>query len=232
MMKNLIPAILGPMLVAYGPVDVHPVRGTQRELVLAVAASRSEIVPEVWRDVVLDRLVDRVRTVMVTWEPAPKQLATSDLAEVARDIAEAALDRGSSNASDDAAVLMALSYWEGARWAAYVDDGRCNDRAWRASPEGIETMRRWGDCDGSRAHSLWQIHPVDDPSAPLGLSCSSRIVDGSRLGAARCALAIAEASMNAYGNLAGYTGEDPYGFHPKADKRLEWARQAAAAVTW
>jgi len=38
--------------------------------------------------------------------------------------------------------------------------------------------------------------------------------------------------MNAYGNLAGYTGEDPYGFHPKADKRLEWARQAAAAVTW
>jgi len=136
MMKNLIPAILGPMLVAYGPVDVHPVRGTQRELVLAVAASRSEIVPEVWRDVVLDRLVDRVRTVMVTWEPAPKQLATSDLAEVARDIAEAALDRGSSNASDDAAVLMALSYWEGARWAAYVDDGRCNDRASRPCAAG------------------------------------------------------------------------------------------------
>jgi hypothetical protein len=34
--------------------------------------------------------------------------------------------------------------------------------------------------------------------------------------------------MDAYGSLAGYTGENPYGAHPAADKRLAFARKLAA----
>jgi hypothetical protein len=122
-------------------------------------------------------------------------------------------------------LLAALGYWEGARYAAYVDDGRCDDKAWRNDPVNSRMVHLGGNCDNGHAMSLWQIHPIVDQASSLHALCSPEIVSGSRLGAARCALALARMSMASYGNLVGYTGE-PIWDHTKADKRLDFAQTA------
>jgi hypothetical protein len=122
-------------------------------------------------------------------------------------------------------LLAALGYFEGARYAAYVDEYKCQDDAWRASPEGIALMHRGGDCDHKHAHSMFQIHPVEDKDSPLYALCNAAVVDSGRLPAARCALAIAGRSMKSTGDLSNYTGEF-WGEHPKADLRLDFATRA------
>jgi hypothetical protein len=189
-------------------------------------------------------LHDHVLNVMTSWPKGSKKLATAPLEEIASDIAAAILiepstveastgkacstvhgsDRcfwGEGLNSDEAkgTLMAALGYWEGSRFAAYVDDGLCNNKAWRKTSEGVATMKLGGSCDGGYAHSIWQIHTIE------GSVCSRELVDGSRFGAARCALELARKSIVARGNLSWYTGESAY-HHPKADERLEWARKA------
>lgn len=156
------------------------------------------------------------------WTHAVPQLPTADYGDIASDIAFATLGdpRG-------AGLLAGLGYWEGARYAAYVDDLRCNDPEWRASPEGIRLMHIGGNCDNGHAYTIWQIHPLGDPSSPLYPLCNKERITGSRLDAAKCALALAKSSLAANGTLSGYTGE--WGFeHPKADVRLEFVDHALA----
>lgn len=124
-----------------------------------------------------------------------------------------------------AVLLAALGYWEGARYAAYVDEGECNDDAWRATEEGQHLMHRGGDCDHKQAHSLWQIHPVTDTASSTYTLCNVAAVGGSRLGAARCALELARRSLKVNGSLYAYTGEFPFE-HPASDKRLDFATRA------
>ena len=124
-------------------------------------------------------------------------------------------------------LLAALGYFEGARYAAYVDEGKCNDDAWRATPEGAHLMHMGGDCDHKHAHSLFQIHPVEDKDSPLYELCNATAVDSGRLPAARCALAIAGRSLKHTGDLSDYTGEF-WGEHPKATQRLDFAAHALA----
>jgi hypothetical protein len=159
--------------------------------------------------------------VMGSWAHAVKDLPTADYHDVATDIASVV------DHHEDGVLLAALGYWEGARYAAYVDDGRCNDPAWRTSAEGRWFMVRWGDCDGGNAHSLWQIHPIIDPSSRLYASCSLQAISDRR-GAARCALEIARASMTASSNLCGYTGEFEEIGCPKAEQRLTFTLEALA----
>jgi hypothetical protein len=158
--------------------------------------------------------------IMNSWTPASKSVPTVDYRDVANSIANV------TESPDDADLLAAIGYWEGARYAAYVDDGSCNNPAWRKTPEGVRLMHIGGDCDHSHAHSLWQIHPVEDKDAPTYKFCSLAAIE-SREGAAKCALEIAHRSLNGTGTLAWYTGEWD-GPHPKADERLEFAKRARA----
>ena len=158
--------------------------------------------------------------IMSSWPPADPSMETVPYHDVAETIALV------TTSPDDAVLLAALAYWEGARYAAYVDDGRCNDPAWRGTQEGIKTMHRGGDCDHGHAHSLLQIHPIDDRSSPIHALCATEIVDGSRVGAFRCGLEIARLSMKETGSLVNYTGEWQSVEHPKADVRLRFARAA------
>jgi hypothetical protein len=196
------------------------------------AAQEAEAERVLAQDIAKMGLAVRLVDVMSSWPHATAGVQAADYDAIAHDIA-AAVDR-----YEDGVLLAGLAYWEGARFAAYVDDGRCNDPVWRKSPEGQATMLRWGDCDHMGAVSLWQIHPIVDPSSKLYSVCNRDVVDvttstGSRIGAARCALAIARSSMQSTGDLSGYTGEAPVeGAHPKADERLAFVRRTLAKFPW
>ena len=160
-------------------------------------------------------------TIMNGWTHAVPQMPVADYASVAHDIGMV------SATPHDAVLLAGLAYWEGARYAAYVDDGSCNDPDWRKSAEGVHLMHLGGNCDNGHAHSLWQVHPIEDATSSLYALCNKDVVDFDRLSAARCALTMANASLARQGNLSDYTGE--WGFeHPKADVRLDFVKHALA----
>ncbi len=197
-----------------------------------------------------ERLRSYILEVMNGWTHAVPQVPTADYGDVASDIGYAVLaeaDDGTAcsltptfkdgfrrclwgpgwNTDHAKAVMLAaVGYWEGARYAAYVDELKCQDDAWRVSPEGIHLMHIGGDCDHKHAHSLFQIHPLEDPASPLYAICNTKMVDNSRVDAARCALALIRRSVLTNGTLSGYTGEYIPGEHPKADVRLDFAKHA------
>jgi hypothetical protein len=179
--------------------------------------------------------------VMSKWAPALKEVPHVPYDEVAADISAAINDEGpiggpASTPERSGILLAGLGYFEGSRFAAYVDDGSCN--RWTAlamehpirrpdSKTGIVTvfpnysvlpaearaLIRHGDCDGGKAFSLWQVWPKGE-FTPERLAV--------RREAARAALLIARASYKARGNLSCYTGEGP-DVHPKADERERFA---------
>lgn len=169
-------------------------------------------------------VADYLTLVMSDWPAALKAVPAVPYRAVAESIASVTRD------PSDAVLLAALGYYEGARYAEYVDSGACNDPVWVRSGEG-KRLAHWGTCDRGptdprgRAHSVWQIHPIEDRTSPLYGTCREAVVDSSRENAARCALALAKNSMKETGSLAWYTGEWT-GPHPKADERLEFARRA------
>lgn len=173
-----------------------------------------------------DRMAAYTLDVMRSWTHAVDAMPVVDYEGVASDIAAAVLMDGAHVSARDAVMLAGLAYWEGARYAAYVDDGRCNDRAWRQTAEAVRLMRLGGNCDNGHAHSFWQIHPVMDSSSSIYEACNAEAVDGSRAGAARCALLLARSSMAARGDLSMYTGEFSFE-HPKADLRLDFVNRAS-----
>ncbi len=202
------------------------------------------------------------------WTAAVKQVPAVDPADVAWDVARAvvheaddgghcAVAKGSDgrrrclwgipewNADHAKAVLLAaVGYWEGARYARNVDDGSCNDPVWRADPANAPLMHITGNCDGGRAHSIFQIWPRKGPASesPLNVACDKDAV-AVRYTAARCALQILRMSMMQSGDLTAYTGEQPPAsswkeetmraldtgegsWKQKATVRLEFARKA------
>jgi hypothetical protein len=103
-----------------------------------------------------------------------------------------------------ARLLMCVAFYESG-FRGYVDDGRCDDALWRATPTGRRIMRR-GDCDGGNARSLWQLHGFR----------------GDRHDAIREALRRMRASITNGSGMRGFTGEwTPAA--PKAQERLTCA---------
>ena len=205
----------------------------------------------------LDTLAGFTLDVMLGWRHAASALPVIDYAGLSRDIATAVILEpaafddmhapckqvgseldprrcrwASSFWSADnakATLLAAVGYWEGSRYAEYVDAGQCNDRSWRKTPEGAWLMKLGGDCDGGHAFSLWQIHPIAKPANVLFDLCNARVV-AKRMPAARCALEMLRRSLAADGTLGEYTGESLYGAkRPKADERLNFAKDALKA---
>jgi hypothetical protein len=121
-----------------------------------------------------------------------------------------------ANGQKTALLLLSLAYWEtGKSWAAWIDDGRCNDPLWRA------THAEWlkgGDCDGGRAWSMWQDHVPHD-SVIIGRSLIT-----NRQAAIRVALSKARGSLQMGVGLCSYAGEH-YPHCRKAELRLDTARK-------
>ena len=127
------------------------------------------------------------------------------IAEVAKEAATLAFTEkpvwAGDNGTRTARLLMCVAFFESG-FRGYVDDGRCDDPAWRATPTGRRMMRR-GDCDGGHARSLWQLHGFD----------------GTRSEAIREALRRIRTAVSYGLGMRAYTGErDPAA--PKAQQRL------------
>lgn len=183
------------------------------------------------------KLTGYITAVMESWPSG--YLPTVDELDLGHDIAAAALEKPSSDPSQDAVLLAALAYWEGARFASYVDDGSCNDPNWREAGivegrhlvRGVvhefwtsqELMLAGGDCDHALARSLFQIHPIVDRASSVYDLCNRDALSDRRT-AASCALALARMDPS----LCSYTGERG-DYCPKAEERLAWARKAIAA---
>ena len=172
-----------------------------------------------------DELCAYVLTVMQGWPP-PYKLGTVPLPDVAASIADVAAHDAPAWPDDttgarSAVLLAALAYFEGDRFASYVDDGTCNKPGFRLH----DARARYGTCDGGLAHSLWQIHEIE-LADPLEVASATTLTD--RTFAAHIALRLARQSLAATGTLQNYTGEWS-GPHPKADERLKFALKASAA---
>ena len=121
-------------------------------------------------------------------------------------------------------MLAALGYFEGARYAAYVDDCRTDSQAWRASEEGKKLTHVGGNSDGGRAHTIFQIHV--DGVVFDGQPLSAKRLCEDRAYAAGIALRIARSDPT----LCSYSGEDPAGGCPKAERRVRFARQRSGSI--
>jgi hypothetical protein len=234
--------ILGPVTRAD---TVHAALATQ-----AVVKAPRESIPDLEPSVAprTEQLRRYLLTVMQDW---PKSVHVPAVAyeDVALSIAQAVDSSPQDgwpapwNTREARAVLLAsLGYFEGARYAEYVDDGTCNrmmKRAWDAALEestgalSVITGRpmtrkrhpnlavltaderkllRMGTCDNGLAVSIFQIHAAD-----LHLP-ADKLAD--RTQAAIAALAIAKRTIA--GGLCGYSGE-AYPECPKAHVRLQLA---------
>lgn len=139
------------------------------------------------------------------------------LSSIADDIASVSLQEPPLFSSDASRARTALLLASVARYesnfAPWVDTGLCNDRLWRRGDGGGLT-RRWGDCDGGHAFSLWQIH-----AGALG-----QTMIGDRRVAIREAITRLRVSLDAGKGLCWYTGENASGECPKAELRLRTAQ--------
>lgn len=183
--------------------------------------------------------------IMGQWAPAT--VPSVPPGDVARDIADAVIEDGpvwpygETGEKRSALVLASLAYFEGARFAAYVDSGQCNEWMEAAMehplrrpdsktgivtrfpnyavlPAGARNLLGHGDCDQGRAFSLWQIWPRS------GDDMLRRESLGDRKYAAKAALYLVKRSYGARGNLSGYSGESAES-HPKADIRERFAQR-------
>lgn len=161
-----------------------------------------------------------VLNVMNGWPKALPILPAVPYEEIAADIARVA------QTPQDAVLAATLGYFEGARYARYVDSGQCNDMAFMKTPEG-QRLARWGRCDSGHAYTIFQIHPFTDKHAVAYEKCNKEVITASRANAVVCALEIAHRSLARTGTLVDYTGEWRAPSHPLADIRLSFARRAS-----
>jgi hypothetical protein len=159
---------------------------------------------------------------MTTWSPRAEP---ARLDSIAVDIATVSLEGepvfpNDPHRAKEALLLASVARFE-SNYADWVDDGRCNDRAWLASAEGRH-LHRGSDCDGGRAHGLWQVHLY------TGMPSAEAMAD--RRTAARAARDLLRASLRRDGTLCAYTGEG--GDCPKGNLRLRTALVWAAGHPW
>jgi hypothetical protein len=166
-------------------------------------------------------LIDQTAAVMAKWPASQPEVKQVPLEDIALSIATVIAEEGPIWKDDvggkrSAIMLAALAYFEGARFASYVDSGACNNGT-------AGKLIHYGDCDHGRAHSLWQVWPRTWQEGDR-----KEVFDAQRLRdrreAARAALLIARSSFKARGNLSCYTGENA-DEHPKADAREGFARK-------
>lgn len=174
------------------------------------------------------------------------------IADVVLDPAETAVLSQSRVAADplqdgiigNALILASTAAFEGG-YHEFVDDGSCNNQAWRRAHQEII---RNGDCDGGHAWTLWQIHTmgglvltgpyvtgymyVDDARQhPEIIITGSKMIADRKLGA-RTALHIMRVTMRDHHSLCAYTGEACAGPMPLAVNRLNRPLQYRINHPW
>jgi|GEM_PF-3362472 len=190
-------------------------------------------------------LKDYILTAMNSWPHAVKQVPVAPYEDVAQDIAETVLEGDPAWDEDttrarSAILLAGIGYFEGARYAQYVDDGSCNKWMWKArlagsihpnmavlSPEERRLLA-YGSCDGGFAYGLGQIHAMtwDADGKRVQLTPDLLSVRRENL---RAMLMIARHSLRVTGGLCGYTGEMAWrGGCPKAVERLTFVKSYIA----
>lgn len=163
----------------------------------------------------LFQLTTYVLVAMTAWSPKadPERLQAIALDIAAVSLEDAPLFPDDPSRAREVLLLASIARYESG-FAEWVDDGRCNDKAWLASDEG-KHLHRGSTCDGGRAYGLWQVHAF--PGTPTG---PEMLAD--RRVAVRAAVARLRASLAQGRGLCGYTGET--GDCPKAEIRLRNAQ--------
>lgn len=199
----------------------------------------------------MNDLIAYLVAAMLLWSPtkdhrpdSPEQTTAryesiaETIAHVTLDPTETPLFRGMNGRERGAVQLAAIAFFESKFWS-YVDDGLCNDHAWRHLHARRGTP---GEpiCDGGLAVSLWQVHTrfgLDNHLDGILLEgqgwrhgvggfIESDLLSNREL-AARVALHSVRQSMGRTGSLCGYTGESEMSGCPKAK-----ARRALADAYW
>ncbi len=198
--------------------------------VLPAGGARGDTSPASAADLGPDELGTKtlLLEVMRGWPPPDKPVETVDLEPLAGAIAHTVFTenpvptRRTYRRLYSASLLAALAYFEGARFAKYVADGRCNDPAWWKTDEGRKLLH-YGTCDHRHAYSLWQIHLDALPELNPDMLMDQGV-------AASKALAIARQSLSWNGTLCRYSGEPYEAGCPKAKERMDFADRAYAAA--
>ena len=173
-------------------------------------------------------LRDYVLGAMNSWPHAVEEVPAVEYKKLAEDIATAAMMDAPAWSADvdrhrSGTLLAAIGYWEGARFAAYVDSGKCNDPEWRRTNKIVH----YGDCDHGKAVGLGQVWPTGENLEGTNIPETKENVLADRVFAFRVILEKARRSIRAGVGLCHYSGEDPASEDgcPKADARLHFAER-------
>ena len=196
----------------------------------------------------IEALANYILSAMISWTPLSSLVAygetevevrarfkaiAADIAAVSADPAEQAAFSGPTGRVRTALLIASIGSFEGG-WQKFVEEGDCNRTGFHAD--------RRGGCDGGHAFTSWQIHIagggflfVDGRltnktyAASYAKEHPSEIIDGPALVANRqLAVRVAKDLIIETKTdrcvLCGYSGESSFGEHPKADARLDRAK--------
>lgn len=196
----------------------------------------------------LEALTKYILSAMISWTPVHSLTAygeTEDqvrarfeaiarnIASVSADPNEEAIFSGQAPRVRTALLLASIGSFEGG-WQRFVEEGNCNLAGFKAD--------RRGDCDGGHAFTSWQIHIAGGGFLYVGGRLTNKlyaasyakdhpdeIIDGHKLVsdqklAIRVAKDLIIETKSHDCTLCGYSGESTFGDHPKADARLNRAK--------
>jgi hypothetical protein len=201
-------------------------------------------------------LVSYVQTAMAEWAPKPSKWCTKvgctkdstalrvglseDIAAIVGD--EPPIFREDGNWAHTLALVATLAFFEGA-FLDFVDDGRCNDNAWRARAWDRGEIWAKDICDNGHAYTLFQLHNEgyvlydashawgwahpDQAKGDFGIYGHTILADELMKHRRRAVRVVLHRLRTSVPTLCGYTGEDAP--CPKGRMRAEHARKYAAA---
>lgn len=193
-------------------------------------------------------LAQYILSAMISWTPVRSLTAygetedqvrarfeaiATDIATVFTDSNEAPIFSGATGRPRSALLLASIGSFEGG-WQRFVEEGDCNKPGYKADGRG--------GCDGGFAFTSWQIHIAGGGFLYVGGRLTNvnyerqyakdhpeEIINGNRLVAdRRTAIRVAkDLIIETKGRdctLCGYSGESSLHEHPKADARLNRAK--------
>ncbi len=182
----------------------------------------------------VEAMKDYLLVAMKTWSPA-KTMPHKDISHydaIAQDIAsvvlspsEPTLFEGDDDKHRTAILITTLAFFEG-RFLTYVDNGDCNDGAWRKEAWNKKEIWAPNICDGGYAYTLWQIHDEGGIELSNGEwtykfgSVKGTDMVANRQLAVVTALHFVRKSLRVSHGLCGYTGDDGCS---KATTRMRFA---------